>query len=144
MRVFGGSFREVFWRVLTCFSDSFRTIFRTNFLSKRVNREWSYAGLRNHRISMIPGSEPILLDLEKLFLLSEEQISKEFAGPSAQGVSDNHQYFPSTHQPIDPSTHRFNSSSTHQLIDSSIQPINPSTHRFNPSTHRLNPSILEF
>ena len=36
---------------------------------------------------MIPGSEPILLDLEKLFLLSAEQISKEslesndFLGP---------------------------------------------------------------
>mgnify|MGYP006126965131 CR=1 FL=1 len=71
-RVFGGSFREVFWKVLTCFSDSFRTIFRTNFRSKRVNREWSYVGLRNQGISMIPGSEPILLDLEKLFLLSEE------------------------------------------------------------------------
>ena len=34
-------------------------------------------GLRNQGISMIPGSEPILVDLEKLFLLSEEQISKE-------------------------------------------------------------------
>ena len=44
---------------------------------KRVNREWSYVGLRNQGISMIPGSEPILLDLEKLFLLSDEQISKE-------------------------------------------------------------------
>ena len=44
---------------------------------KRVSRKWSYVGLRNHRISMIPGSEPILLDLEKLFLLSAEQISKE-------------------------------------------------------------------
>ena len=76
-QVSGGSFREVFWKVLTCFSDSFRTIFRTNFRSKRVNREWSYVGLRNQGISMIPGSEPILLDLEKLFLLSAEQISKE-------------------------------------------------------------------
>ena len=44
---------------------------------KRVNREWSYIGLRNQGTSMIPGSEPILLDLEKLFLLPDEQISKE-------------------------------------------------------------------
>ena len=40
-RVFGGSFREAFWRVLTCFSESFRSIFRTNFRSNRVNRERS-------------------------------------------------------------------------------------------------------
>ena len=33
-RVFGGSFREVFWKVLTCFSESFRSISRTNFRSK--------------------------------------------------------------------------------------------------------------
>ena len=34
--------------------------------------KWLYVGLRNQGISMIPGSEPILLDLEKLFLLSDE------------------------------------------------------------------------
>ena len=33
-RVFGGSFREVFWKVLTCFSESYRTSFRTNFRTK--------------------------------------------------------------------------------------------------------------
>ena len=75
--------------------------------------------------------------------------------PSACQITDitSHQLIHrSTHQsssiqPIDPSTHRFNSStnqpinpSTHRFNSSTNQPINPSTHRFNSSTHQpINP-----
>ena len=74
--------------------------------------------------------------------------------------------FPSTHQPINPSTHAIIPSSylhschhpinpmksshqpininpsTHPLILSSHHPINPSTHPINPSTHPIIPSTL--
>ena len=41
-----------------------------------------------------------------------ENPKDKFAGPLAQGVSDNQQRFPSTHQPI---THQLINPSTHQL-----------------------------
>ncbi len=36
--------------------------------------------IRDHRISMNPGLEPILLDLEKLFLLSDDGNSRDQSG----------------------------------------------------------------
>ena len=56
---------------------------------------------------------------------------RKFAGPPACQIMDI-----TSHQPINPSTHRLNSS-IHQPINSSVQPINPSTRRFNPSIHQL-------
>ena len=51
-------------------------------------------------------------------------------------VDSTHQLIDSTHQPIEYCIleYLFDNDSTHQPINSSIQPVNSSTHRFNSST----------
>ena len=47
-QLFGKRFREVFWSFLTCFPDSFRSIFRIQIREKILeNPYWSYTSLFN-------------------------------------------------------------------------------------------------
>ena len=52
--VFGGGFREVFWSVLTCFSDSFPSIFRSKFPPKIAKNQIFYKSV-SRRLEVSPG-----------------------------------------------------------------------------------------